>query len=101
MPRKVKAVEPEIAAVASAAAAPAPKRAPRARKTAAATHKTRAAKPAPVERAKPRFHPEMFQEEIARQAYLYWLERGAGHGRAGEDWHRAEAEIRRRWEAGQ
>lgn len=34
--------------------------------------------------------------EIAHLAYSYFLERGGEHGRADEDWHRAEAEIRRR-----
>jgi hypothetical protein len=33
-------------------------------------------------------------EEIARLAYLYWLERGRVHGHHDEDWARAERELR-------
>jgi hypothetical protein len=37
---------------------------------------------------------EPSQEEIARLAYLYWLDRGGEHGSAEEDWLRAEQELR-------
>ena len=36
------------------------------------------------------------QSEIARIAYLMYEERGGEHGHHDEDWHRAEAEYRRR-----
>jgi len=34
-------------------------------------------------------------EEIARRAYDLWQARGCPIGSPGEDWHRAEEEIRR------
>jgi len=34
------------------------------------------------------------REEVARLAYLYWLDRGCEHGSAEEDWLRAEQELR-------
>lgn len=37
---------------------------------------------------------EPAQEEIARLAYHYWLDRGGEHGSAEEDWLRAEQELR-------
>jgi hypothetical protein len=35
------------------------------------------------------------REEIARLAYLLWLDRGCQHGSAEEDWLRAEQQLRR------
>lgn len=35
-------------------------------------------------------------EEIKERAYQLWMERGAPHGSADEDWHRAERELRAR-----
>jgi hypothetical protein len=107
MPRKVKSTEIEIAKTEAAPAAEPKKRAPRAKKTAAesaapkavrtrsaaATHKARATPAAPALR------PELFQEEIARQAYAYWLERGGAHGHHHEDWLRAEQEVKQRYAA--
>jgi hypothetical protein len=34
------------------------------------------------------------REEIARLAYLYWLDRGCQDGSAEEDWFRAEQQLR-------
>ena len=36
------------------------------------------------------------EEEVARLAHQYWLERGSPIGTPEEDWFRAEAEIRKR-----
>ena len=36
------------------------------------------------------------EEDIRRRAYTLYLERGAGHGRHEDDWHRAERELRKR-----
>lgn len=38
---------------------------------------------------------EPARDEIARLAYLFWLERGSQHGSAEEDWLRAEHQLRR------
>jgi hypothetical protein len=38
--------------------------------------------------------PEPSSDEIARLAYLYWLDRGCQHGSAEEDWFRAEHQLR-------
>lgn len=37
---------------------------------------------------------EPAQEEIARLAYHYWLDRRGQHGSAEQDWLRAEQELR-------
>jgi Protein of unknown function (DUF2934) len=37
---------------------------------------------------------EPSRDEIARLAYLYWLERGCQNGSAEEDWFRAEQQLR-------
>lgn len=34
-------------------------------------------------------------EEIARVAYTFWKERGRRHGQHGEDWLRAERELKK------
>jgi hypothetical protein len=34
------------------------------------------------------------RDEIARLAYLYWLDRGCQNGSAEEDWFRAEQQLR-------
>jgi hypothetical protein len=86
MPRKTTT---ETKAVKAAAAKPVlakPAHKPRARKT---------VKPAAV------FSSVEHQNEIARQAYCYWLDRGCAHGHSTEDWLRAETEVRQRWEAQQ
>jgi hypothetical protein len=41
-------------------------------------------------------HPTLDQEAIARLAYFYWEERGCPNDSPGEDWLRAEAELRNR-----
>lgn len=43
--------------------------------------------------AKPREWTEEQKQQIAAQAYKYFLERGAEHGYQMEDWLRAEAEL--------
>jgi hypothetical protein len=42
----------------------------------------------------PRNGFDVDREEIAKLAHQYWLERGAPHGSADQDWLRAEAELR-------
>ena len=42
----------------------------------------------------PMMTPSVDQEAIARLAYSYWEARGAQDGTPGEDWFRAEAELR-------
>ena len=37
-----------------------------------------------------------WKEEIARLAYEFWLERGSPIGTPGDDWFRAQAEVRSR-----
>ena len=37
---------------------------------------------------------ELSQEDIAIRAYLNWLDRGCPHGTSGEDWFRAESQLR-------
>jgi hypothetical protein len=85
----------------------APKRPTRA-KAPAATHagepeaKPRAAaarKAAPRRRQAVAFDPMLHQEEIAREAYLLWLSRGATHGCDQEDWYKAEETVRSRYSA--
>jgi hypothetical protein len=39
---------------------------------------------------------EPSRDEIARLAYVYWLERGCQNGSAEEDWFRAEQQLRQR-----
>ncbi|MBL8175794.1 MAG: DUF2934 domain-containing protein [Bryobacterales bacterium] len=68
------AVEPK-----PVAAAPVKEKKPRARKVAA---------PAPVAQSY-----ETLQQEIAKLAYFFWMERGQEHGNAVEDWLRAEREV--------
>jgi len=84
-----------------------PKRSTRA-KAPAATHagepeaKPRAAaarKAAPRRRKAVAFDPMLHQEEIAREAYLMWLSRGAAHGCDQEDWYKAEEIVRSRYSA--
>jgi hypothetical protein len=88
----------------AAAGEAAPKRAART-KAPAATHageqetKPRAAaarKTAPRRRTAPAFDPGLHHEEIAREAYLLWLERGMTHGHDLEDWFRAAEIVRAR-----
>lgn len=42
----------------------------------------------------PMMTPSVDQEAIARLAYSYWEARGGQGGTPGEDWFRAEAELR-------
>lgn len=86
----------------------APKRATRA-KAPAATHaggqeaKPRAAaarKTAPRRRTAKSFDPALHHEEIAREAYLLWLNRGMTHGRDQDDWHAAVEMVRARHTTG-
>lgn len=86
-----------------AAGAAAPKRATRT-KAPAATHagqeaQTGAAtarKTGPRRRTAKPFDPALHHEEIAREAYLLWLNRGGTHGRDQEDWHKAVEIVRAR-----
>lgn len=41
------------------------------------------------------FDSESYHEAIARLAYHFWEERGRAGGSPEDDWHRAEAEVRR------
>lgn len=97
----------KTAAQAAVAEDAAPKRSTRA-KAPAATHageleaKPRAAatkKAAPRRSKAVAFDPTLHREEIAREAYLLWLGRGAAHGCDQEDWYRAEKIIRSRYSA--
>jgi len=80
-----------------------PKRAARA-KAPAATHAGQEApastatarKTAPRRKTTRPFDPAPHHEEIAREAYLLWLDRGATHGRDQEDWHKAVEIVRAR-----
>lgn len=85
-----------------AAGSSAPKRATRA-KAPAATHagtegpvSAAARKTAPRRRTTRSFDPALHHDEIAREAYLLWLNRGMEHGRDQEDWHRAVEIVRSR-----
>jgi hypothetical protein len=40
--------------------------------------------------------PDLDQDEVARLAHSFWLERGGQGGSAEEDWHRAVQAIRAR-----
>jgi|GEM_PF-1278247 len=65
----------------------------------------KAFKPASVSLAKPSVvlpgvtqnSPIELHEEIRIRAYEFFVERGAGHGRDLEDWHRAELEVRSKY----
>jgi hypothetical protein len=51
--------------------------------------------PAVIENPAPRTATrEVSQEEIARLAHSYWVERGYTHGSSVEDWLRAERELK-------
>ena len=90
MPRKPKTENKEVRVVKEAAKAPVKTRTP--------AHKPRVRKAVtPVAVFDSREH----QAHIERQAYFYYLERGATHGHSSEDWLRAEMEVRNRWEAQQ
>lgn len=72
--------------------------APKARRAPAMTERKRTPK------AKPglpviEFDPGAHYEEIARVAYLKWLERGAAMGSPDVDWFAAETEIRAKYAA--
>lgn len=103
MNKKAKSeMNPAVSAANGTAAAPAP-----ARKQRAAKAKPAAAAAAKVVRTRRKTaEPQAstldlaaLQQEIARQAYLYWEERGRQGGSDLEDWLRAEAEIRQRFAA--
>lgn len=87
----------------TAAGTAAPRRPSRA-KAPAATHAGQEAqagaatarKTAPRRRTARPFDPALHHEEIAREAYLLWLNRGATHGRDQEDWHKAVEIVRAR-----
>jgi hypothetical protein len=51
---------------------------------------------APVRKAQPSA-TELY-DEIRRRAYEFYCERGGKHGSHEEDWHRAESEVRSRYE---
>ena len=72
-------------------------------KSAAATHKTAARKPAAAKAAetptaKPAFNVEEHRATVSEQAYILWLEGGCTDGRAHEDWIRAIEIVRARYE---
>ncbi len=52
------------------------------------TRVRKVAAPAPVAQSY-----ETLQQEVARLAYFFWMERGQEHGNAVEDWLRAEREV--------
>jgi hypothetical protein len=92
MPRKAKTETTEVKAAKPAAV----KKTAKKPAAATVTHKARTKKEtAPVAV----FHADEHREAIAQQAYFFWLERGGAHGNQAEDWLRAEAEVRRQFEA--
>lgn len=98
MPRK-RVIEAEgVTDKASSLAEPVKK--PRARKAKAPAKRAKAAAeaPAPESDTAPLAH-EPTQEEIAKLAYQFWIERGCQHGHDLEDWERAERELRARYQA--
>jgi hypothetical protein len=68
------------------------------RKSPAATHKAPARKSKAAAGAV--FDASLHHEEIAREAYHLWLDRGCSHGQADQDWARAEALVRGRYVSG-
>ncbi len=98
MPRKRVTEAEGVTEKASSLAEPVKK--PRARRAKAPAKKTKAAAeaPAPESNATPLAHGPT-QEEIAKLAYQFWLERGCQHGHDTEDWERAERELRARYRA--
>lgn len=65
----------------------------------AATHKTPARKPAArkaAPAATPAFDAAAHHDEIAREAYFLFLNRGAQHGHEHEDWLRAVEIVKAR-----
>jgi hypothetical protein len=50
---------------------------------------------AKLDKKNPGTQQEPDQAEIAALAYEFWIERGSPHGSHEEDWHRAEAELRK------
>lgn len=84
------------AAEAAAPTAEKKKAAPKPR-SAAATHKAPAKKSVKKEAApEAAFNAEEHSEEIAREAYFMWMNRGGGHGDAHEDWLRAVEIVKSR-----
>ncbi|MBI5280090.1 MAG: DUF2934 domain-containing protein [Candidatus Solibacter usitatus] len=106
MPPKKKTAA-ETGAVTPAAVPPLKSRAAARTKSTAATHKAPARKPA-ARRSRPEapgkeisaFDETLHQAEIAQEAYLLWLNRGASHGQAHQDWLRAIEIVRARHQAG-
>jgi hypothetical protein len=97
MPTKKK-TSPESEAVVKAAAPAAEKKKTVRSKSPAATHKSPARKAAapkgvksapPAAGALPAFSVDAYREEIEREAYFLFVNRGAQHGHEHEDWLRA------------
>jgi hypothetical protein len=88
MPTKKKTTESDAAAPAPAAET----RKPAARaKSPAATHKSPAKKTTRLT-----FRAEEHHEEIAREAYYLWVDRGHAHGKAMDDWLQAVETVKAR-----
>ena len=58
----------------------------------------KAAEPASGSNGSDVFNADAYRDEIARLAYSLWEERGRTNGSPDEDWLRAEAEVRRRFD---
>lgn len=96
-----KKTAPENEAAAQAAPAAAEKKKTTRTKSPAATHKTTARK-APVRKSALKAAPLEFDaaahhDEIAREAYFLFLNRGAQHGYEHEDWLRAIEIVKARY----
>lgn len=83
---RIRKTEPDIVVTAAGAAPARRKAAPAPRKTLPALTTASV--------AVPEYRPT--REEIAAQAYSYWVERGYQEGCPEEDWLRAERELYRR-----
>jgi hypothetical protein len=80
-----------------AASAPvAEKKAAAKKQSPAATHKAQAKRAAAKKPAVAVFDVEMHREEIAREAYHLWQNRGCVHGHQHEDWLKAIEIVRAR-----
>ncbi|MBI5083948.1 MAG: DUF2934 domain-containing protein [Acidobacteria bacterium] len=108
MPSKKKTVtETTATKPAEGSAAPAKRRNSSSTKSTAATHKAPARKtaarrsvPTAQEPPSPVFDETLHKAEIAHEAYMLWLKRGASHGQAHQDWLRAVEIVRARRQAG-
>jgi hypothetical protein len=112
MPARKKSVS-EVDATAETAPATAPRRravkaaatvegaaekpkAPRTKRV-AATHKSAARAAAAALEVPPAFDPALHADEIRREAYYQWLNRGCAHGDDAGDWFRAVEAVKTRY----